>query len=56
MFIVKCTNCGREQKWATGVNVGEAAIQVAGFSVFCSCGTIVTEECDVLREIRIDVH
>lgn len=59
MFIVKCTNCGREQQWTTGVEVGKAAIQVAGFSVYCRCGTVVTEEeGTVLREfvVPLDVH
>jgi hypothetical protein len=54
MFIVKCTNCGREQEWKAQVNVGTAEIQVAGFGVICSCESIVAEDHDVLREIRVD--
>ena len=54
MFIIKCTDCGREQEWKAGVDVSTAEIQVARFSVFCSCGSIVTEEHEVLREITVD--
>lgn len=57
MFVVKCTNCGREQQWTTGVDVGTADIQLAGFTVYCVCGHVVTaEEGTTLREIQIDVN
>lgn len=50
MFIVKCTNCGREQEWKSGIDVTTASIQVAGFTVYCDCGAVVTEEQEILRE------
>ncbi|WP_067621958.1 hypothetical protein [Alicyclobacillus acidiphilus] len=54
MFIVTCTNCGATREWTTGVLVGQARIQVAGFSVYGRCGQVVTEEeGTVLREFVV---
>jgi phage terminase large subunit GpA-like protein len=58
MFIVKCTNCGREQEMKTGSVVGmsgEHDIEIAGTSIFCSCGHVIVEDQGVLREVKINV-
>lgn len=57
MFVIKYTHCGREQQWATGVDVGTADIQLAGFTVYCVSGHVVTEEeGTMLREIQINLR
>ncbi|MCL6633111.1 MAG: hypothetical protein K6T63_10820 [Alicyclobacillus herbarius] len=58
MFIVKCTNCGREQEMRTGIVVGKAGeheIEIVGTSIFCSCGSVLFEDDGVLREIQVSV-
>lgn len=45
VFIIKCTNCGREQYWSDGVTVGQGTvIEVADRAVYCECGAVVEEE------------
>ncbi|MFX4300905.1 hypothetical protein ACOJUR_01275 [Alicyclobacillus tolerans] len=45
MFIIRCENCGAEQRWGDGVTVGQVTlIEVADKAVFCECGATVEEE------------
>jgi hypothetical protein len=45
MFIIKCLNCGREQKWGAGIVPGECTeIEIADKAVYCTCGNFVEEE------------
>ncbi|MFD1674949.1 hypothetical protein [Alicyclobacillus fodiniaquatilis] len=49
MFIIKCTNCGREQYWGEDVSVGQGTvIEVADKAVYCTCGAGVEEENGIL--------
>lgn len=45
MFIIRCENCGAEQRWGEGLIVGQGTvIEVANRAVFCECGAAVEEE------------
>ena len=54
MFLIKCGECGREQEWKTGVEVGVAAIQFASYECICDCGHVVMEREEMLLECAVE--
>ncbi|MDP9728981.1 MULTISPECIES: hypothetical protein [Alicyclobacillus] len=57
MFIIRCENCGAEQRWGDGVTLGQGTvIEVADKAVYCECGAGVEEENGKLVVLQASVQ
>lgn len=53
MFIIKCQECGAEQRRGEGIMLGQGTvIEVADRAVICECGAGVEEENGDLKDIE----
>lgn len=53
MFVIRCENCGAEQRWGDGVELGvNTVIEVADGAVFCKCGNGVEETNGVVNNVQ----
>ncbi|MFB5191714.1 hypothetical protein [Alicyclobacillus fastidiosus] len=52
MFVIRCENCGAEQRWSEGVTLGQdTVIEVAERAVYCECGNGVEEKAGKLNKV-----